>query len=100
VRWQNYNTAEGAVHTVTLTPDQIREIAEVAAERVAEKAADKAVRATLSALGVNLNKMHEEQQVWAFARNMQQGSRLGARAIITALATSFAGWIWLVFYKH
>jgi hypothetical protein len=80
-----------------ITPEQVREIA----ENAADKAAEKAVRAMLTALGVNPDKLHEEQQVWAFARTMQQGTKRGARALftgfLTALATLIAGWLWLAF---
>jgi hypothetical protein len=40
-----------------MTPEQVRDIA----ENAADKAAEKAVRATLIALGVNPDKLHEEQ---------------------------------------
>jgi methionyl-tRNA synthetase len=95
-----------------LTADQVREIAERAAEKAAEKvaekaadrAADKAVTAIMTALGVNINKLTEEQKVWAFARTMQQGTARGALAmvtgLITALTTLVAGAVWyLIFNK-
>lgn len=84
----------------TLTAEQVRAIA----EQAAEKAAKEAVRETLTALGVNMDKLHEEQQVWAFARTMHQGTRRGAFALYTgflsALATLIAGAIWYVFSSH
>jgi hypothetical protein len=82
-----------------MTPEQVRDIA----ENAADKAAEKAVRATLIALGVNPDKLHEEQQVWAFARTMQQGTKRGALALftgfLTALATAIAGSVWLLFFN-
>jgi hypothetical protein len=80
-----------------MTPEQVREIA----ENAADKAAEKAVRATLMALGFDLDNLHEEQQTWAFVRTMHAGTRRGIRAlftgIITALATAIVGWLWLAF---
>jgi hypothetical protein len=90
-----------------MTPEQVREIAsnaaESAAEKVAEKAAEKAVRATLIALGIDVDKLHEEQRVWAFARTMQQGTQRGVFALITGFATTaaatIAGSAWYVFFN-
>lgn len=85
---------------MTMTPDQVREIA----ENVAEKAADKAVRATLTALGFDMDNLHEEQQVWAFVRTMHAGTRRGILALFTgiigALATAVVGWLWLMFFGN
>lgn len=82
-----------------MTPDQVREIA----ENAADKAAEKAVTKMLTALGIDVNNLPEEQQAWAFLRNMHQGTRRGARALftgfLTALATSIAGTIWLIFFN-
>lgn len=80
-------------------------VAETAAEKAAEKAADRAIRATLTALGINPDKLHEEQQVWAFARTAQQGTARTVRAAMTGffstLATLIAGAIWYLFFnKH
>jgi len=61
-----------------MTPEQVREIAENSARIAATDAAEKAVRATLIALGVDIDNLHREQQVRAFARTMQQGTRRGA----------------------
>jgi hypothetical protein len=83
-----------------MTPEQFTAIA----ENVADKAARVAVRETLTSLGVNVDKLHEEQQVWAFARTMQQGTRRGTLALFTgflsALATLVAGSVWYVFNKN
>jgi len=80
-----------------MSPDQVREIA----ENAADKAAEKAVNNMLRALGIDVDKIHEEQQVWAFARTMQQGTRRGALALFTGflstLATLIAGAIWYFF---
>jgi hypothetical protein len=74
-----------------MSPDQVREIA----ENAADKAAEKAVNNMLRALGIDMDKIHEEQQVWAFARTMQQGACRGALALFTGflstLATLIAG---------
>ena len=100
-----------------LTTEQVREIAreaaEAAAEKVAEntaekaaeKAAKKAIRAVLTALGINPDKLHEEQRVWAFARTAQQGTQKGVIALFTGflstVATLIAGAIWYFFFnKH
>ncbi len=90
-----------------MTAELIREIAsnaaEKAAEQVAEKVAEKAVRATLTALGIDIDKLHEEQKVWAFARTMQQGTQRGFLAIFTGFLTStaalIAGSVWYVFFN-
>lgn len=86
-----------------MTPEEVSEIAENVAKVVAAEAAEKAVRATLTALGVDVNKLHEEQQVWAFARTMQQGTHRGVRFMITstigAVVTLFVGWLWLFFFN-
>ena len=88
-----------------MTPEQILDIANSAAEHAAEKAADKAVRSLLVALGINPDKLHEEQQVWAFARTMQQGTHRGTLALftgfLTGLSTLIAGAVWYLFFnKH
>ena len=84
-----------------MTPEQVRDIAENSARIAATDAAEKAVRATLIALGVDVDNLHREQQVWAFARTMQQGTRRGAIALFTGflstLATLIAGAIWYFF---
>ena len=83
-----------------MTPEQVREIAESAAD----KAAEKTIRGVLTALGIDPDKLHQEQRVWAFARTMQQGTHRGALALftgfLTALSTLIAGAIWYVFNKH
>jgi hypothetical protein len=54
-------------------------------------------------VGLDVNNLHKEQQVWAFARRMEQGTSRGIRAaftgVIGALATAFVGWMWLVFFS-
>lgn len=84
-----------------MTSDQVTAIA----ENAADKAAEKAVRGMLTALGVDVDNLHKEQKVWAFARTMQQGSARGAMALLTgfltALATLVAGSVWYLFFsKH
>ena len=73
-------------------------------ERIAEAAAEKAVHRTLTSLGVNVDRLHEEQQVWAFARSMHQGTRRGALALFTGFLTALSGLIatalWYIFSKH
>jgi len=85
---------------MNLTREEVREIAESAAD----KAAEEAVRRMLIALGVNVENMHEEQQVWAFARQMHQGTRLGMRSLVrgsmAAIGTAAIGWIWWIFGPH
>jgi len=44
-----------------MTPEQVREIAENSARIAATDAAEKAVRATLIALGVDVDNLHQEQ---------------------------------------
>ena len=83
-----------------MTPEQVKWIA----ENAARVAAQEAINATLTALGVDVKDMAKEQQVWAFARTMQQGTRRGVRAlstgILTTLATLIAGWVWYFFFKQ
>ena len=83
-----------------MTPDQVEMIAENAATRAAEKA----VNATLTALGIDVANMIKEQKVWAFARTMQQGTHRGALALftgfLTSLATLIAGAVWYVFFNR
>jgi hypothetical protein len=82
-----------------MSPEQIEAIA----ENAANKAADRAVRATLIALGIDVDNLHKEQRVWAFARTMQQGSSRGAMALFTGflstLAAMIAGAIWYLFFN-
>jgi hypothetical protein len=84
----------------TMSTEQVREIAENAANAAAEKA----VRDILTALGIDVQNLTKEQQVWAFARRMHDGTNRGIRAaftgIIGAMATAFAGWIWLMFFNR
>lgn len=58
---------------------------------------------TLLTLGIDADKLHEEQKVWAFARTMQQGTQRGVYAMITGFFTTvsaaIAGGIWLVFFN-
>ena len=86
--------------TMTMTPEQVEQIA----ENASEKAAEKAVRNMLVAIGFDLENLHEEQQVWAWARTMHNSTRWGVRAIVTSLIgtiiTAIAGWLWLAFGKH
>ena len=83
---------------MSITPEQVREIA--------SEAAKEAVHDTLTALGIDMQNLHKEQQVWAFARRMHDGTNRGLRAAFTgaigALATAIVGWLWLVFFsgKH
>ncbi|WP_024516870.1 hypothetical protein [Bradyrhizobium sp. Tv2a-2] len=87
-----------------MTPEQVREIAEDVARIVAAEAAKEAVKETLTALGVKVDNLPEEQQVWAFARTMQQGTHRGVRVLITstlgAVVTLVVGWIWYAFFKQ
>jgi hypothetical protein len=81
----------------SMTPEQVREIA----ENAASAAATKAVHDTLTALGFDMNNLHREQQVWAFMRTFHDGTRHGIRAMFTsiigALATAFVRWLWFAF---
>jgi hypothetical protein len=86
-----------------MTPAQIEEVIERTAERTAEKLREE-MRGMFTALGFNMDpdKLHEEQQMVAFARTMHQGTRIGMKAAITAVATAAIGWIvWLLTnWKH
>ena len=57
--------------------------------------------AIMTALGFDLDKMHEEQQVWAFVRTMHQGTQRGVRALFTGTLTAFATvvvrWLWWMY---
>src|SRR5258707_1105913 len=64
----------------SMTPEQVREIA----ENAASTAATKAVHDTLTALGFDMNNLHRGQQVWAFTRTFHDGTRRGICAMFTA----------------
>ena len=77
-----------------ITPEQVREIA--------KEAAKEAVSDTLTALGIDMNNLVREQQVWAFMRTFQEGTHRGMRAAFTAtiaaIATAVVGWAWFIFF--
>lgn len=79
-----------------MTPELVREIASAAAKE--------AVHDTLTSLGIDMENLHKEQQVWAFMRTFHDGTYRGIRTMFTgfigALATAIVGWMWLVFFKH
>lgn len=79
----------------------IEELIERTAQRTASKVRDE-MRLLLSMLGFNMDpdSIHEEQQVIAFARTMQQGTKFGFRAIIGAMLTAAVGWAVWFFTGH
>lgn len=83
-----------------MTPELVKDIA----ENAARAAAKEAVREMLIALGINPERLPEEQQVWSFARTLHQGTRRGALALFTGflstLAALLATAIWYIFSKH
>ena len=81
-----------------MTPDQIEDVIERTAQRTAEKLREE-VKGMFTALGFNMDPdhLHEEQQMVAFARTMHQGTRIGMKAAVTAVATAMIGWVvWVV----
>lgn len=88
-----------------ITKQEIEDLIDRTAEATADKTAKK-VREEVSSifimLGFNMDpkSMHEEQQVIAFARSMQQGTKYGIRAIIGAIFTALVGWLVWFFTGH
>jgi hypothetical protein len=85
-----------------MTPEQIEDVIERTASRTATRIREEVqedFRAMLTGLGFNMDpdKMHEEQQMVAFARTMYTGTRRGVFAfwtgIIGAASTVFVGTI-------
>lgn len=85
-----------------MNPEQIEELIERTAMRTAAKIREDVkdeFRGILTGLGFNMDpdKMHEEQQMIAFARTMYTGTRRGVFAlwtgVIGAAATVFVGWL-------
>jgi hypothetical protein len=81
-----------------MTPDDIEQMIERAADRTAEKIREE-IRGVLTSLGFDMDNLHEEQQVIAFARKMYDGTKGSLKAIrngaLVSITTALVGWaVW------